>query len=346
MEIKVDALKEIITTLNLGTAKNKHVPSFNMVHFSGDVVVAQNSNFLLEVFPEESTDINCYVKASSLKQIVDKLTSETATFTMEEGGLRIESDKNTTLLKFAKAFKPYKTITNPFVYNTAPKNFKDAVEVVISSASNDLTQPVLTGVNCRNGVVCASNRARITAVKVPELDYLKDGEITIPSDACKAIVKLGNPTSMGISEDKTLVKFEYRDGAFPINLVSKLIIGTYIVPNPNQFTIENKLRVNLPDEIVEAVTRVAITTSEDVPYLFLESKGNGELALASSEENIGRSNETLEIEDGNTFKICINPKILLDILQYCRSMFVESGDVPIIFKNEEYISIVAPIIGD
>ena len=128
----------------------------------------------------------------------------------------------------------------------------------------------------------------------------------------------------------------------------KLIMGTYIVPNPNQFTIENKLRVNLPDEIVEAVTRVAITTSEDVPYLFLESKGNGELALASSEENIGRSNETLEIEEGNTFKICINPKILLDILQYCRSMFVENGNdnIPIIFKDDSYISVVAPIVTD
>ncbi len=143
-------------------------------------------------------------------------------------------------------------------------------------------------------------------------------------------------------EGDGLLQFGFVDSSAVVKkgdttLVMRLVDGefpdyTRVIPSANDQIVKAP-RENL----IHAVRRMAILSSEKFKGIMLEIDGNG-VKISSSNPELGDAMEELDVEyAGASFSVRFNARYLLDVLMIC-----ESEKVLMKFKNELSPSIVTP----
>ena len=120
-------------------------------------------------------------------------------------------------------------------------------------------------------------------------------------------------------------------------LVMRLVDGefpdyTRVIPAANDQIVKAPR-----EELIHAVRRMAILSSEKFKGIMLEIEGNG-VKISSSNPELGDAMEELDVQyDGNPFSVRFNARYLLDVLMVSESQYVLMK-----FKNELSPSIVTP----
>jgi DNA polymerase-3 subunit beta len=143
-------------------------------------------------------------------------------------------------------------------------------------------------------------------------------------------------------EGDGLLQFGFVDSSAVIKkgdttLVMRLVDGefpdyTRVIPAANDQVVKASR-----EELIHAVRRMAILSSEKFKGIMLEIEGNG-VKISSSNPELGDAMEELDVQyDGSPFSVRFNARYLLDVLMVC-----ESQNVLMKFKNELSPSIVTP----
>ncbi len=143
-------------------------------------------------------------------------------------------------------------------------------------------------------------------------------------------------------EGDGLLQFGFIDSSAVIKkgdttLVMRLVDGefpdyTRVIPIAN----EQIVRV-VREDLIHAVRRMAILSSEKFKGIMLEIDGNS-VKISSNNPDLGDAMEELDVEyEGSPFSVRFNARYLLDVL-----MVSESEKVLMKFKNELSPSIVSP----
>jgi DNA polymerase-3 subunit beta len=147
-------------------------------------------------------------------------------------------------------------------------------------------------------------------------------------------------------EGDGLLKFGFVDSSAVLKkgdttLVMRLVDGefpdyTRVIPATNDQHVKAKR-----EDLIHAVRRMAILSSEKFKGIMLEIDGNG-VKISSSNPELGDAMEELEVSySGEPFSVRFNARYLLDVLSVC-----ESEQVLMKFKNELSPSIITPDEGD
>lgn len=168
----------------------------------------------------------------------------------------------------------------------------------------------------------SANPELLKGVILPKKGIYEIKKITDEGDGLLQIGFFDN--SAVIRKGDTTLVMRLVDGEFPDY--------TRVIPAANDQIVKVSR-----EELIHAVRRMAILSSEKFKGIMLEIEGNG-VKISSSNPELGDAMEELDvIYEGNPFSVRFNARYLLDVLMVC-----ESDTVLMKFKNELSPSIVTP----
>ena len=232
--------------------------------------------------------------------------------------------------------------------------FKTIIKQTVFAISNQESRPLLTGLNFKlQGnimEVTATDSYRLAKKTITLQEFIKDEiNITIPGSNINELDKIINDdesVEMHIFTNKIL--FIYKNITFQSNLLS----GTY--PNTNNLIPDNFaiiFNTNYSD-FYSAVDRASLLTQgKDQNIVKMETKNN-QLIITSFSSEIGRTEETIDIEknEGSNVTISFSAKYMMDALKTIDDtelvVFLNSEIKPIVIKSsndETLVQLILPI---
>lgn len=223
------------------------------------------------------------------------------------------------------------------------------------ATSTQESRPVLTGINFKiegNTLECTATDSYRLAKKIITLDEVQNTNINIviPSKNLLELIKIlnndENSVELHIFSNNILIKSN--ETLFQSRLLNNSYPDTSkLVPNDFEVTI----KVNLL-EFYNTIDRVSLLTSEkDKNLINMDLQGNT-IILSSSSQEIGKMEETIEIQKDKdvNMKIAYSSKYMIDALRALKCETIEiklnSEVKPIIIKNVEdrnLIQLILPI---
>ncbi len=345
MEYTRSYIIDILKDAALAVASNKHVLEYSFLNFKRGLLITQNGFLVYQT--AFASDLNCFVSFSKFKAIINK-AGNNISLTQDEDYLIIKSNNNKTKLRLERKgtnWRYPKTKGEEVVFTEETGDiFYSALEGVSASISNDLTSPILTGVHMYEGNLIATNRRRVTLVKLGKAEEFPTLEFTMRREIVDAVLKLGVPVSLVINKKE--VTFSYGDR----RITSRLIEGEY--PQSAKDLVSSTLnteyiKIDLPADTGEVINRVSIVSQNEQPVIKLSSEGDGELCISANTDTIGTSKEELSIEEGLEFNLLIDPNHLKDAIINCSHLYFMNSSEPVILKTNDnkYLSIIALIEG-
>lgn len=344
MEYRKEEILDVISPAILGVVKGKYAKPFHrLFRFKNNRLYVQTNKVLAEFnFPSE---LDCFVDANMFKSVIGNAKPR-QTIYIEQADRKLKISFGTYSIKLNIFSKPsgysFPKEDLDEVPDEFPNGLLEAFYKVVSSASNDVTYQILTGVHLSNGGVIASDRTRITAASVPDLE-LREG-VTITKEAILMMMAIGKPDTISIKSNK--VEFGYTGNSVVSRIISPTIDGKYPQEALDLYNmpIDNRVTIEIPRDIEDSIKRVVLTMSEKIPYVNLKSKGDGVLTISTFNEEVGNSKEELEINSNEEFDFNISPAFLLDALANSNKLYYKTGESPLVFKNEDFVSIIAPVV--
>jgi len=341
MEYNKSYITEGLKGAALAVASNKHVLEYSFLNFKNGLLITQNGFLVYQT--TFASDLNCFVSFSKFKAIINK-AGDDISLTQDEDYLIIKSNNNKTKLRLEKKgtnWRYPKTKGEEVRFTEESGNtFYSALEGVAASISDDLTTPILTGVHMYKGNLIASNRRRVTLVKIGGVEEFPNLEVTMRREVVDALLKLGVPVKLVLNKKE--VTFDYGDR----RITSRLIEGDF--PQSAKELGSGSLstdciKIDLPVGTRDAIDRVSIVSQNEQPVIKLSSDGNGKVIISADTDVIGTSKESLEIKEGLEFDFLIDPNHLKDALIYCSHLYFVDSSEPVILKTDDnkYLSIIA-----
>lgn len=232
--------------------------------------------------------------------------------------------------------------------------FKTIIKQTVFAISTQESRPLLTGINFKlQGnimEVTATDSYRLAKKTISLNEFIKDEiNITIPGNNISELDKIINDdedVEMHIFNNKAL--FIYKNITFQTNLLS----GTYPNTNnliPDDFAII--FNANYYD-FFSAIDRASLLTqSKEKNIVKMETKNN-ELTISSFASEIGRVEETINIEknESSNVGISFSAKYMMDALKTLDDneliVLLNSEIKPIVIKSakdETLIQLILPI---
>lgn len=238
---------------------------------------------------------------------------------------------------------------NPIVLN--PVVFRTIINQTFFATSLSETRPLLTGINFKlNGnmlEVIATDSYRLARKELDlKDDYENEFNLVIPG---KNLVEL----SRILDDDKeniylhvfnNKVLFKYKNLIF----LSRLISGTYPVSSniiPNDFKIDIECNYN---DLYDMIDRASLLTSDkDKNTIKLELKDR-ELIISSNSPEIGKVEEKVSIDNGDSVAISFSSKYMLDAIKSFNAekihILMNDDNTPIIVKSDSDTSLVQLVL--
>lgn len=228
---------------------------------------------------------------------------------------------------------PVQEFKVPSKWEEMPKSFAAAVKFCSFSVAKDMTRPILTCINFKEGKATSSDRFRITQYKLPNSFVT---EVSLPAKSCEEIIKR-SPTHYSIG--KAWAHFKTAGGAI-------LSCRTYSEPYPDvsKFMKVTGQQVELPKSLPNMVKRAMIFTTakfEQDNYVTLKLsegrlfvKGQGEAGWLSEKSKVNYS--------GPDFSIILHPGFLLDAITFVDKVIF--GERAVMFHSEQFSHVVAALI--
>jgi DNA polymerase-3 subunit beta len=241
---------------------------------------------------------------------------------------------------------------NPIILNS--NIFKSIIGETVFAISQQELRPLLTGINLKitgdilECIATDSYRLAKKTIKIAE-NVLEDINIVIPGKNILELDKIltdDKPLEIHIFSNKILFKYEN------IIFQSNLLAGTY--PNtsnliPTEFSI--MLNTNLR-EYFDAIDRAALLTESKDKNIVKMHLEKGILTISSSASEIGKVEETLNVESNTdeTLDISFSARYMIEALKTFKDeqiLILLNGEVkPIVIKStsdESLIQLILPI---
>ena len=340
MIYKKAQLVRILNEAMLATSKTKHVPMYSCVYFKDGMIYAQNGRMFYQRRFE--SDLNLLVPAYKLRAIIAKMGEEIS-LTHKNKSLIIESDNNITKLNSLETPRKY-SIPSFDGHSTfyAPDRLIEAIEATLPFVSLDLTDTTILGVHLNGGNAYTTDRKRATMVPVTEEDSFPTEPVTVTREACMALYQIGPPDKITFSDTNIIFKYEEEDKIIVSSLVDMPFPQVAI--DATKASVDDRKKVVFPDDITLPILRVSRTIPIEEPAIRVMSNGTGTLYLSSESAAVGSSEEVLSINSNVEFEFLINPRYLLDIFRFCKTMYYKTADKPLIFQENSFTCYIAPIL--
>lgn len=198
MKVNKANLQEALTIVKPGLASKEMIEQSTSFAFLGDRVVTYNDSISISQ-TVEGVNLKGAIEASELYNLLSKITKDEISFEEKgEGSLVLKAGRSKAGFTLHKEIKlPLDEISLDSEWFKLPKEFCTAVRKVMSSASNDMSRPVLTAVHVsKKGWIEASDSLRASRFKLAK--KLKCPSFLLPTSAAIPLLKI-NPTEMCIS---------------------------------------------------------------------------------------------------------------------------------------------------
>lgn len=238
---------------------------------------------------------------------------------------------------------------NPIVLN--PVVFRTIINQTFFATSLSETRPLLTGINFKlNGnmlEVIATDSYRLARKEIDlKDDYENEFNLVIPG---KNLVEL----SRILEDDKeniylhvfnNKVLFKYKNLIF----LSRLISGTYPVSSniiPNDFKIDIECNYN---DLYDMIDRASLLTSDKDKNTIKLELMDRELIISSNSPEIGKVEEKISIDNGDSVAISFSSKYMLDAIKSFNAekihILMNDDNSPIIVKSDSDTSLVQLVL--
>jgi len=137
---------------------------------------------------------NFVVGAKKFYSLIEKLPSEDFDLILEGGKLYIKTGKSNSILSMPVEVEfPEIKKETPQTISKVPDDFNLGLEFCLSSASKQVTQPVLAGVQINPNFIVASNVNQVAYFKVGDSNL---PTCIIPPELIKEVLSNGKPNGM------------------------------------------------------------------------------------------------------------------------------------------------------
>ena len=224
---------------------------------------------------------------------------------------------------------------------TGVREFRDALNQVVRSASTDETRPILTGVlmsSENKGIrLVSTDSYRLSLRDLPGSDLLgKEQQVLVPGRALRELQRMihdSEEITMRLSERMAEFTVE------KIRLTTRLIEGEF--PKYRELIPETEDQPNVliarRAKLLEAVRRVRLLAQDSTPVHIV--LGGNSLEIRADTEAVGSASETIEAQyDGDKFSIGFNPEYLIDGLEVS-----DSEEVKLQLQDELKPALLSPV---
>ena len=293
----------------------------------------------------------------------------------ESQQVSIKSGRSRATLRGVDAsnFPPIPTLDDATVMHVNRQVFKNAISRVVMAAADEISRPVLTGVNVKikdsgDFILAAADGFRL-AVQTSKIEEPPSSEmdVIIPAKTMSELQRLavgGDNVDMMMSSHGKQVLFRLDNGTDKVEMVSQLIEGSF--PNFEQLipqSYNTKCMFN-QKEMNQRVKTSSIFARDGSNIIRVsmdreneeasqgESDAAGFLKIAARSEEVGDSDDYVDLSnvEGDDFKIAFNSTYLADMLRAMDadriSMEVSGSSSPGVFKladSDEYVHVIMPM---
>jgi DNA polymerase III sliding clamp (beta) subunit (PCNA family) len=272
------------------------------------------------------------VSAEKFFKLVNAMPRELSLRLTEAGTLFISGGRNESKLNTLPA-AGFPFIADPAqVQWTYAPNFVSGLSRVEFTMSQNATKTSLMGVGVKDDYMYSSDGMRVSRYK---LSMAVPNPLTIPSDAVKNIIRLGQPEQFMRTDSKIVAWYPSTRTTF----VSQLVAQDFPYDSAKKAfeLVSGNVDVSFPQELSEALARVALLAPEENSDVVMENMGNGIKIHAQSE--IGSGDEFIEWNYQNEFKFSVNPlwfKAAFEASSKVDLTNVTTGDKRmLLFKHED-----------
>ncbi len=360
---KTTNLNKAIQTVQRAISSKPSTPIFSGIHLIADNNILElqamdlNMAIACNIEAEVQEKGEIVVSAKHFSEIMRKLPGENVTIikNKEEKTITLQSEKSDFQLlimneddypKFPE-FNADKQIT------LEDEKIKELIKKTIFACSNDEARPLFTGILVEikdEKITFVGTNTHRLAIKSMDHSASQEMSVIIPSRVLgeiarnltnelpqEVILSLLNNQIM-VQIDKTIIISRLIEGKFP----------DYRRVIPAAFNIKTLFNVK---ELVGAVERVSLFSSDSDYSIIKISVGNNEIVVSSSSPDVGKGRETIECQtEGDSINVAFNSKYIIDILKNITeeqaTMELNTALSPACIKpiNEDnYIYIVTPV---
>lgn len=360
-------LLENLNNVVRGVSTKNVIPVLNGIKFelteNGLTLLASDSELTIETFIESSLIQNIeqtgtiIISSKYILDIIRKMPSDIINFEVVDNlKIRIYSESNQYNLNCLDPndYPSIKLITHKDPIVLKADVLKNIINQTSFAISNQELRPILTGLNMKitgDILECIATDSYRLAKKNIKLDTPVQADINLVIPG-KNIIELEH---ILVDDDEVLmnvfnnrVLFQYKNIKFQSNVLS----GTY--PNtsnliPTEFEIIVQLKKS---DFVGAVDRAALLTQGKDKNIIKMKIENKEMVINSYASEIGKTEETLNIntDEKSNIDISFSAKYMLEALKTIRDedmLILLNNDVkPIIIKSltdESLIQLILPI---
>lgn len=252
---------------------------------------------------------------------------------------------------FSLADYPLLPKTNLTKQKIPTKIFKENLPLVLFSASNDTTRPVLTGVNIvnQNGAsdLVATDGFRLSLLSLKE--KLPFSSMIVPVDFFNEVVGFfqeKKEVEFSYSEKEKLLGFYFDDE----EVFSRVIEGEY-PPYEKVIPQEKKTTVSLlREDFLRNVKLVSVFARDLSNIVIVDVLDDGVNIYPKTEKKeLNQTFQEAKVE-GEKMKVAFNYKFLVDFLSHLKdkNIVIEllRPDAPVVFKSQErdnFLHIIMPV---
>lgn len=295
--------------------------------------------------------------AKILSEFIHALPKETLSFTVEEEVVKLSCGRNKATMPatMPTEYPPVPEISLSSGEDISKQEFIDEAGVVLFSAAQDESRPLLTGIRIEAGeegtTLAATDGYRLSVTKIQGKPIVSSESLIIPSRAIAEVIRCSNEEKT----QQTIRLQETVDGqlVFTIGgttLVTRRIDGDF--PNykkiiPQQFTTSVDVD---KEELLRAAKSVALFARDSAGIIKFSVK-EGLVEVSANTPQVGEN--TVEVEaqvSGEGLSVALNSRFVLEFLTTTKSELVTiqltGALTPVVFKlpnKEEYTHIIMPV---
>lgn len=330
MKINRQELQKALTVVKPGLASREVIEQSTSFAFIEEHVVTYNDEISIS-HPIKGIDFEGVIKAEELYGLLSKLNKDEITIDIKEeelqvkcgrvkAGLRLEEDIS---LPVSIPSGKWKKIPNPDQFSTF-------MELAARTCSSDMSQPKLTCVSIRNGLITGSDGSRLI-----QCNGSKVGEFLIPASSVLELIKI-NPDSLLVQ--KSWIHFKNKDGSI---FSCRRLNEDYVAQDRIEefLDLKKKSEIEFPMKITEILDRVRQFAKRD----YLEDEvievmiDDGKIQLkAQTEDTKSWIEEQASIKCKESIAFMITPVLFDDILKMTRICILDKLMTKVKFVTDDW----------
>lgn len=336
MKVNRTELLEALKKVQPGLATKEIIEQSQSFVFSEGDIITYNDEIMVSCPCELADKITGAVRAEELFAFLSKIKNDTLDIVIKDSELRVSSKRAKAGIPFSADIElPFDELQLPKddAWTKLPETFAEGIWKCSTTASRDMTKPVLTCIHLNGNRIESSDDYRITSFELGGKRKVFPKPVLLPAKSARELARYV-PTEYGLT--KGWVHFTNEDGVI---FSSRVFEDEY--PNVNEFLDVSGDAVNVPDGIETVLERVGIFSKAEIA-----EDESIEVAIGNSAMTIsGEGDHGWFVEDvpikrkGDVIRFRINPSFFKDLVDLHPKITV--GEDRIRIETENVVHVVA-----